>query len=1500
MNPTAHVLATPVDAKTTENGIGFLNQMQPSHRHHCRRAKRFCATWIFAALMAGLASWAGADETKKPNFIIIFCDNLGYGDIEPFGSTLHRTPSLNRMAQEGRKFTHFCVTAGVCTPSRASIMTGCYAQRVGMHFNQRDGHVLRPVSPYGLHPDEVTIAEVLKAEGYATAIVGKWHLGDQPEFLPTRQGFDWFFGVPYSDDMTERDWNDGTHWPPLPLMENETVIEAPCDRDGLTKRYTERAMEWIAEHKDDPFFLYFPQAMPGSTSTPFSSEAFRGKSNNGPWGDSIEELDWSMGVMLDQLVELGIAENTFVIWTSDNGAPINRDPADLSRGSNLPLFGRGYTTAEGAFRVPTIVWQPGKVPAGTVCEELATTMDLLPTFAKLAGSQPPTDRKIDGHDIAPLFFGDENAKTPYEAFYYYSQQELHAVRSGPWKLFLPVPSARHPHFSKTLPPQNLLFNVVEDISCENNVADQHPEVVARLTALAKQARVDLGDRGQAGVGQRPAGRIPEGTSAQPQIMQKSALDLIEGGRGGRHWVDAETEPAKSPEESLAAIQIEPGYEIELFAAEPLVKDPVSMAFDREGRMYVVEYGDYPIGPPEGEAPLSKIILLEDTSGDGKPDQRHVFADSLDFAHSIMAYQAGLLVGAKTKILYLEDTNGDHVADVRVTLFDGFTPAHPQMQIGNPHWGIDNWVYLNFGLGEITSAKDPRTAVTMPRKDFRFHPLTMQFEADSGLGQFGNTIDRWGRRFYCSNRNPIMTTLLAPEVIARNPFHIVSAGHYDVGKAGGDTVVFPLVAMKSNHLSHAGTHTSACGTTAYTGDLGDDGFRNSVFVCEPIGHLVTRSIITSDGVRLKAERAEPKRDFIASTDTWFRPSNLATGPDGGLYLADMYRQWVEHPRFLPPDIAAQLDWRAGDDRGRIYRIVPKSAQVRPFVPPQSADDYVDLLADPNGWRQFLGQRLLVESQATEAASAVRALLNHDNPQVRLHALWTLDGIGLLQSTDVKAMLTDPNPIVRIDAIKLARRSLADADTFAAVLSSANHDDARVRFEVALTLSGSESEEATRVLAEIALRDGGDPMFANGLLTSTAYRSGAILRRLVESEAFLSRGDQDQMSLVKRLASAIGARGDIDELNGLFALLAATDGGKHPQVSQQQVSHHGNATESQWWRASVISGLGDGLPRYRGELGKLSLAALIADPPAALAESVTHVKLVLDQQQQIAQDPSRSVADRSAAVELLAFQPISQSADAFRMFLASDQPVEVQKSCVSAMGKNGSTVVAEIILERWSELGPAIRGPALGLLLRRVESTRLALDAMAAGNMNASALSIDDRVRLLKHSDDQIRSQSNQLFGGAVSTNRLQVAKEYEQALRLTGTVHEGQKVFTRICAACHRIDGQGHEAGPDLSDVRNRSKAALLYDILDPNSKVEPQYTSYSVLTHDGQVFNGLITSESSEAVVLTMAEGKQQTIGRAEIDQIKISDVSLMPEGIEKDVTVQQMADLLEFLKARG
>ncbi|ODS83176.1 MAG: arylsulfatase [Cytophagaceae bacterium SCN 52-12] len=461
--------------------------------------------------MAGNERANAVSPSDRPNFIIILCDNLGYGDTEPFGSKVNRTPHLSRMAKEGRRFTHFYVSSGVCTPSRASLMTGCYAQRVGLHWNDRDGAVLRPLSPYGLDIGEITIAEVLKTAGYRTGIIGKWHLGDHPDFLPVKQGFDYFYGIPYSDDMTRETGRklgkryDGDRWPELPLMVNEEIVEWGTDRNMLTRKYTEKALEYISENRNAPFFLYMPQAMPGSTTQPFSSDGFRGKSAGGPWGDSVEELDWSVGKIMDKLVELGISGNTIVIFTSDNGSPMGKDPESVEMGTNLPLHGRGYTTSEGGFRVPAIMWGPGRIPAGTTCYEMASTMDLLPTLSYLAGGT--IGRATDGFNIWPLIEGKSGAVSPYDAFFYYEQQQLQAVRSGCWKLFLPLETFdRHPFFKKGQGDQPLLFNVVEDPGARHNLAADNPDVVRRLNELAGRGRKDLGDLGQPGENQRPAGK----------------------------------------------------------------------------------------------------------------------------------------------------------------------------------------------------------------------------------------------------------------------------------------------------------------------------------------------------------------------------------------------------------------------------------------------------------------------------------------------------------------------------------------------------------------------------------------------------------------------------------------------------------------------------------------------------------------------------------------------------------------------------------------------------------------------------------------------------------------------------------------------------------------------------------------------------------------------------------------------------------------------------------
>ncbi len=466
---------------------------------NCTRRKFVKSMGIGLAAMTmpgcgGAMSKTGRAET--PNFIVIFCDDLGYGDVGCFGSKLHRTPNIDRMAREGVRFTSFYVTSGVCTPSRSSLMTGCYPRRVNMHVDSKGRGVLFPVDKKGLNPNEITIAEVLKGRGYATTCIGKWHLGDQKEFLPTRQGFDSYYGIPYSNDMGVR---KNSNRPPLPLLRNETVIESPVDQNTITKRYAQEAVRFIEANKERPFFIYLPHAMPHNPV--HSSDAFRGKSANKGYGDCVEEIDFTTGQILASLKQNGIDDKTLVIFTSDNGA------SRSFGGSNLPLSGWKGSTMEGGMREPCIMRWPGRIPAGTACDEIASTLDILPTVAKLAGTNAPSDRIIDGRDIWPLMCSQKGAKSPHEAFYYYWEDQLQAVRSGRWKLVLPFEKKKR-NWGKPEPNMPLqLFDLNADIAEKNSLADQHPEIVEKLMVYIRKARADLGDQQMQGAGQRPAGLV---------------------------------------------------------------------------------------------------------------------------------------------------------------------------------------------------------------------------------------------------------------------------------------------------------------------------------------------------------------------------------------------------------------------------------------------------------------------------------------------------------------------------------------------------------------------------------------------------------------------------------------------------------------------------------------------------------------------------------------------------------------------------------------------------------------------------------------------------------------------------------------------------------------------------------------------------------------------------------------------------------------------------------
>jgi arylsulfatase A-like enzyme len=444
----------------------------------------------------------------QPNVLLINCDDLGYGDLGCYGSSRNDTPVLDGLAEEGVRFTDFYMASAVCSPSRAALLTGCYPPRVG--FGSFDGlPVLFPGQRFGLHPDEVTIAGVLRDAGYATKAVGKWHCGDQPVFLPTRHGFDSWYGLPYSNDMGRQSWGDGPHWPtvfreggipfveeypPLPLMLDEEVLEAQPDQASLTARYVEESVRFLRANRERPWFLYLAHIY---VHLPiYVQERFAQESRNGPYGAAVASIDWATGVLLEELRRLGLEDDTIVIFTSDNGSRA------VGGGSNEPLRGAKGSTWDGGLRVPCIVRWPGRVRPGSVCPAVATAMDLLPTLARAAGAQDrvPAGRTIDGRDITALL-EDPSEDSPHEAFFYYGAERLEAVRSGRWKL----------HVSRGGRVAEELYDLEVDVAEARDVAAEQPEVVAQLQRHADRVRADLGDsvQGVSGAGCRPVGEVDD-------------------------------------------------------------------------------------------------------------------------------------------------------------------------------------------------------------------------------------------------------------------------------------------------------------------------------------------------------------------------------------------------------------------------------------------------------------------------------------------------------------------------------------------------------------------------------------------------------------------------------------------------------------------------------------------------------------------------------------------------------------------------------------------------------------------------------------------------------------------------------------------------------------------------------------------------------------------------------------------------------------------------------
>jgi putative membrane-bound dehydrogenase-like protein len=943
----------------------------------------------------------------------------------------------------------------------------------------------------------------------------------------------------------------------------------------------------------------------------------------------------------------------------------------------------------------------------------------------------------------------------------------------------------------------------------------------------------------------------------------------------------------TPAESLAKIKLPPGYVVELAACEPNVESPVAISFDEFGRMFVAEYRDYPTGPKPGEPPLSRIRLLEDKDGDGFFEKATVFADKLSFAQGVLAYNGGLIVTAAPHILFLKDTTGDGIADEKTIWFTGFKEGNPQLRVSHPKLGLDHKVYVANGLsgGEIRRADGKGPAIKLDRDDFCFDPRTLDGEACTGFGQFGNTFDDWGRRFTCSNRNPVIHSFLPKRVLNRNDQILIPIGYGDVAPSGADSRVYPIASTETTAESHAGTHTAACGVHVYRGDLCPD-LRGDVFVCEPTGFLVTRSKLIPHGAGFRTERDRPHEDFMASTDKWFRPVSLSDGPDGALYVVDMHREVIEHPDYLPKGVGKNLRWRAGAEKGRILRIKPTGAKMplawhpRGFKPPRTIPECLSLISDWNGWRRDLGQRLLIEKNAQDAIPELRRLIQNPITLAPTHAVWTLSGLHSLSVEDLLAITQHKGmeEAALLAGEQLFRTELRLHDRACDLAASTL---LRTTMFAAIAIGDFDHPRKAESLGLAAVRNRGfDPWVGNAVLSASAKHEGRVFQTAIGRRTAHTQTAEFLDFIAQLCATAVHR--DEAEMRAILTTLG------REKVSPEFAFP---------WQVAGLAGLAEGFQKPN-PWKTTSLFTFLHSPPKSLEKEAAGVRPLLAAAEQSAFHPHKygSRWDRPFAIELVASKPALR--DKILELVGGTESSEIQISVLNALGGANSRPVLDRLVSRWPTLPPPVQSAAVDFCFKRRDSQLQFLKAIEAKKIPASVVGFERREMMLVFSNDkEIKPLAQKLFRAAAS-NRAAVIDQYSLAIKKPGDSKKGLEVFKRVCMNCHRLKGIGTETGPPLADVRQKTKETLLADILDPNRTFEPRFGSSIAVLKDGRTVVGILTSDSGNVLTLQLANGQKETIARNDVETLRSSGRSLMPEGVEKDVSPEQMNDLLEFLKA--
>lgn len=972
---------------------------------------------------------------------------------------------------------------------------------------------------------------------------------------------------------------------------------------------------------------------------------------------------------------------------------------------------------------------------------------------------------------------------------------------------------------------------------------------------------------------------------------------------GRSDESADDRPRR-PTEAQASFHTPADLRVELVAAEPMVESPVAAAFLSPTRLLVVENRGYPTGPPPGQPPQGRVSLLTDTDGDGQFDIRGTFADELTFPNGVMPHRDGAIVTCAPDVLFLADRDGDGRAEVRQSLLTGFSTAgSTQLRVSHPVLGHDGWIYVCGGLtgGKVRRPDEPvDKALTVGRADVRFREVNgaVSYEKVDGGGQFGQSFDDFGRRFICYNRVQVQHVVLSSAILQRNkylafadsvqncPADLVAeplAGH------GAAARIFPRSQNVTTADSHAGTFTAACGVTVFRGRGLGPGYRGVAFSCDPTANLVHADRLAPHGATFLARPLVDGAEVLASEDNWFRPVNLFHGPDGALYVCDMYRRTIEHPDYLPEEIRKRTDFDTGKNLGRIWRIAANEKSSTPdWSDDPTAEQLVSWLRQGDGWWQDEAARRMLESSDRRINDALRELLFDKQAPVEAstRALWLLASNIGIESHIVDSALTDSRPRVRETALSISDELAASVSLN--VLKCAVDDDPRVRFSAALALHRAEQLGAVRApqaLGKIAVRSSDDRWTRAAVLSSLTGRERRFLEALLQ-----------ELHASKRVhgaaTSAAGLAELCYELGGMFG--AQVDPRIWPELAVSVCTSHPRLTAD--GQMAFLSGVWDGL-RRRGACDLVAdrfRRSTTADDPLNRALSDLMANAL-----RLPMSNEAPMHQRRLAVAYLSHDSYGVASDTLLDVLNPAQPTELQTAAIDALAMLHDVRVAETLLsaERFGSMTTAVRQRALQALLADPLYVPAVLEAIERGTVPAGVIDPLRRQQLSKHSVPEIAQRAAKLFAAVGGPERQQVYDDWKDVVGLSSSPANGHAVFRRLCTQCHRLDREGAAVGPDLFGIRNQPKLAILLHILIPEREITPGFAAYVAELRDGRTLTGLLTAETSGSVTLRQPQGKDEIIRRADIERLEASPLSLMPHDFDQLILRQEMADLLAYLK---